>query len=93
MSLMILKSPGVVSEVCFENLWGGGGVLATWDRLYTKTMLQRHNATDTDFYFHPQSLVIVDALYFHLHCFPHFLLSRQWHSQGPRSKFWIEGGE
>ena len=32
---------------------GGGGVLATWDRLYTKTILPRHNATDTDLYFYP----------------------------------------
>ena len=33
-----------------KNLWG---VLATWDRLYTKTILRRHNATDTDLYFYP----------------------------------------
>ena len=29
---------------------GGGGVLVTWDRLYTKTILQKHNATETQTY-------------------------------------------
>ena len=60
-----------------KNLFGrAGGGVATLDRLYTKTILRKHNATHQTYI----SILIVDFPYFHALCFPQSLLLRQSHS-------------
>ena len=40
----------LIRDTHVKNLWG---VLATRDRLFTKTISQRHHATEAQLYFYP----------------------------------------
>ena len=58
---MAIRTQG---RTCKEFFFLGGGVLATWERLYTKTILQRHNATYTDLYFYPHGFCSIFSFLF-----------------------------
>ena len=47
-----------------------GGVLATWDRLFTKMISQRHHAREAQTHI---SILMVDAPYFYRHCLSYYI--------------------
>ena len=61
-----------IHQVALPNLQGRTcrGVLATWDRLFTKMISQRDHATEAQTYI---SVHMVDAPYFYRHCLSYYI--------------------